>query len=111
MINLLSKILNNQNLEQDKESNKNLELLCGLMVEAAYTDGQIDQNEINNIKFSLINVFKENAEEVDTLLISSCPINSLETLLICCFIFFKLKKRAFCDAVDPVLTTDQFFKI
>ena len=68
MINLLSKILNNQNLEQDKESNKNLELLCGLMVEAAYTDGQIDQNEINNIKFSLINVFKENAEEVDTIL-------------------------------------------
>ena len=68
MINLLSKILNNQNLEQNKESNKNLELLCGLMVEAAYTDGQIDQNEINNIKFSLINVFKENAEEVDTIL-------------------------------------------
>ena len=68
MINLLSKILNNQNLEQDKESNKNLELLCGLMVEAAYTDGQIDQNEINNIRFSLINVFKENAEEVDTIL-------------------------------------------
>ena len=68
MINLLSKILSNQNLEQDKESNKNLELLCGLMVEAAYTDGQIDQNEINNIKFSLINVVKENAEEVDTIL-------------------------------------------
>ena len=23
----------------------------------------------------------------------------------------RLKKRAFCDAVEPVLTTDQFFKI
>ena len=29
--------------------NKNLELLCGLMIEAANTDGQIDQNEIKKI--------------------------------------------------------------
>ena len=51
-----------------KEDNKNLELLCGLMIEAAYTDGQIDESELNKIKFSLINVFDENPKEVDLVL-------------------------------------------
>ena len=30
------------------------------MIEAAYTDGQIDESELNKIKFSLINIFDEN---------------------------------------------------
>ena len=42
MINLLKKILNNKESSEERENNKNLELLCGLMIEAAYTDGQID---------------------------------------------------------------------
>ena len=58
MINLLKNILNNPNVTEDN-SNKNLELLCGLMIEAAYTDGQIDLIEINKIKSSLINIFDE----------------------------------------------------
>ena len=68
MINLLKNILNNQNSEKDIDSNKNLELLCGLMIEAAYTDGHIDTNELNKIKSSLINVFGEDAKEVDSVL-------------------------------------------
>ena len=68
MINLLKNILNNQNSEKDTDSNKNLELLCGLMIEAAYTDGHIDTNELNKIKSSLINVFGEDAKEVDSVL-------------------------------------------
>ena len=68
MINLLKNILNNQNSEKDTDSNKNLELLCGLMIEAAYTDGHIDTNELNKIKSSLINVFGEDAKEVDFVL-------------------------------------------
>ena len=68
MINLLKNILNNQNLQEDKNNNKNLELLCGLMIEAAYTDGQIDENELNRIKQSLIHVFAEDPHEVNSVL-------------------------------------------
>ena len=65
MINLLKNILNNKNSKDDEEDSKNLELICGLMIEAAYTDGIVEKSEIKKIKFSLINVFHENAEEVD----------------------------------------------
>ena len=68
MINLLKNILNNQNSQQNEDNNKNLELLCGLMVEAAYTDGQIDRSELNKIKLSLINVFSEDPIEVNLVL-------------------------------------------
>ena len=68
MINLLKNILNNQDLQKNNDENKDLELLSGLMIEAAYTDGQIDSIEINKIKSSLINVFNEDPEEVDLIL-------------------------------------------
>ena len=68
MINILKNILNNQNSEEDIDSNKNLELLCGLMIEAAYTDGQIDSIELNKIKSSLINVFNEDSQDVELVL-------------------------------------------
>ena len=67
MINLLKNILNNPNVTEDN-SNKNLELLCGLMIEAAYTDGQIDTNELNKIKLSLVNVFAEDPKEINAVL-------------------------------------------
>ena len=65
MINLLKNILNNQNSTENKDDNKNLELLCGLMIEAAYTDGQIDKNELNKIKLSLVNIFEEDPIEIE----------------------------------------------
>ena len=68
MINLLKNILNNQNSKDEINNNKNLELLSGLMIEAAYTDGQIDHKELNKIKSSLINVFKEDSKDVDLVL-------------------------------------------
>ena len=68
MINLLKNILNNQKSLEDKDDNESLELLCGLMIEAAYTDGQIDDSELNKIKTSLINIFEENPREVDLVL-------------------------------------------
>ena len=68
MINLLKNILNNQNSTNDKDDNKNLELLCGLMIEAAYTDGQIDKSEINKIKLSLVELFSEDLKEVEIVL-------------------------------------------
>ena len=68
MINLLKNILNNQNSQEEKNDNENLQLLCGLMIEAAYTDGQIEANELNKIKLSLIHVFAEDPEEVNLVL-------------------------------------------
>ena len=59
MIKLLKDILSNNISEEDKVHTKNLELLSGLMIEAAYTDGQIDEIEINKIKLTLINVFEK----------------------------------------------------
>ena len=68
MINLLKNILNNQNAQEAKDKNKDLELLSGLMIEAAYTDGQIDSIELNKIKSSLISVFNEDPKDVDLIL-------------------------------------------
>ncbi len=68
MINLLKNILNNNNSTEDNNNDKNLELLCGLMIEAAYTDGQVDKIELYKIKSSLISIFREDPEEVDLVL-------------------------------------------
>ena len=65
MINILKNIFKNESSDEKKEDIKNLELLSGLMIESAYTDGQIDDNEINKIKSSLIDVFEENPNDVD----------------------------------------------
>jgi len=68
LINLLKKILKNKNSSLEKEDNSNLELLCGLMIEAAYTDGQIEKIELDKIKSSLINIFEEDENEVNSVL-------------------------------------------
>ena len=52
----------NQNQQND---NKDIDILAGLMIEAANTDGKISPDEINKISSSLINVFKENPKEVE----------------------------------------------
>ena len=68
MLKLLKNILNSQNSEEDNNYNKDLELLCGLMIEAAYTDGKIDTSELSKIKLSLINIFSEDPKEVSLVL-------------------------------------------
>ena len=67
MLSLLKNILNSQNSQEDN-NNQDLELLCGLMIEAAYTDGKVDEIELNKIKSSLINIFSENPKDVDLVL-------------------------------------------
>ena len=67
MLKLLKNILNSQSSEDDN-NNKDLELLCGLMIEAAYTDGKIDTSELNKIKLSLISIFSEDPTQVDLVL-------------------------------------------
>ncbi len=65
MIKLLKNILNDKKDSVENDDKKNLELLCGLMIEAAYTDGQIDLIEVNKIKSSLVNVFDEDPKLVN----------------------------------------------
>ena len=60
--------MNNQNSVEEKEDRENLELLSGLMIEAAYTDGQIDDSELKKIKLSLIDIFEEDPVDVDIVL-------------------------------------------
>ena len=67
MINLLRNFFENKEIDQNSEDS-NLELLCGLMIEAANSDGDIGADEIKKIRETLINVFKENPEEVDLIL-------------------------------------------
>jgi len=65
LIKLLKNILNDKKNSDENDDKKNLELLCGLMIEAAYTDGQIDLIEVNKIKSSLVNVFNEDPKVVN----------------------------------------------
>jgi len=68
LIKLLKNILNNNNSVEQKEDNEILELLCGLMIEAAYTDGKVDESELNKIKTSLVNSFDEDLTDVNLVL-------------------------------------------
>ena len=65
MLNLLKNFFENENTEQIKSSNDDLQLICGLMIEAANTDGNIDQSEVTKIKYALTHLFKENKDDVD----------------------------------------------
>ena len=42
-----------------------IDILSGLMIEAANTDGEVTQEELNKISDSLINVFKEDPNAVE----------------------------------------------
>ena len=55
---------NNENIIQEKDNNE-IDILSGLMIEAANTDGKITQEELNKISNSLINVFKEDPKIVE----------------------------------------------
>ena len=55
---------NNENIIQKKD-NSEIDILSGLMIEAANTDGKITQEELNQISSSLINVFKEEPKIVE----------------------------------------------
>ena len=67
MINILRKFFEDTENVQNK-TNQNLETLCGLMIEAANSDGQIDNEEISRIKSVLINTFNEDKSEVENTL-------------------------------------------
>ena len=54
----------NQILNIDTE-NTEIDILSGLMIEAANTDGEVTQEELNKISHSLINIFEEDPKTVE----------------------------------------------
>ena len=68
MLQSLKKIFSNEVSQYPELENKDIDILVGILIEAANTDGKITQDEINQISSSLINVFKENPEEVEKVL-------------------------------------------
>ena len=54
-----------------KTENTEIDILSGLMIEAANTDGEVTQEELNKISNSLINVFKEDPKVVEVSLIKA----------------------------------------
>ena len=67
MINLLKNFFENKEIDKNSKDS-NLQLLCGLMIEAANSDGDIGTEEIQKIRETLTNTFKENPEEIDSVL-------------------------------------------
>ena len=64
MLQALKSIFANEETNKEDE-NKVIDILSGLMIEAANSDGNITQDELNKISFSLINVFKEDSKNVE----------------------------------------------
>ena len=63
MLNILKNFFENKD-NNKSDINENLELLCGLMIEAANTDGEIDQTEKAKINSVLVDVFNEDPDQV-----------------------------------------------
>ena len=62
---------NNSNQNQNDDNDNDIDILAGLLIEAANTDGNISKEEVDKISSSLINVFKENSEEVEKALLKA----------------------------------------
>ena len=57
--------IQSKNKTQENNSKKQLNLLCGLMLEAAQVDGKIDQIEIDKISKTLTQNFQEDQSAVE----------------------------------------------
>ena len=65
MLKSLKNIFSNDQSINSQEENREIDILSGLMIEAANTDGKITQEELNKISISLINIFKEEPKIVE----------------------------------------------
>ena len=65
MLQSLKKIFAGDQISNVKTENKEIDILSGLMIEAANTDGKITQEELNKISDSLIHIFKEEPKSVE----------------------------------------------
>ena len=65
MLKSLKNIFAGEQILDVENENKEIDILSGLMIEAANTDGEITQDELNKISHSLINIFKEDPKVVE----------------------------------------------
>ena len=65
MLKSLKKIFAGDQIVNAETKNKEIDILSGLMIEAANTDGEVTQEELNKISHSLINIFKEDPKVVE----------------------------------------------
>ena len=65
MINLLKNLFETTDKSSVDNKTNTLDLLCGLMIEAANTDGSIDKIEIQKINKILIDTFNEKPDDVE----------------------------------------------
>ena len=65
MLQSLKNIFAGDKILNSEIENNEIDVLSGLMIEAANTDGEITQEELNKISNSLINVFKEDPKAVE----------------------------------------------
>ena len=65
MLQSLKSIFASDQILNDKTENTEIDILSGLMIEAANTDGEVTQEELNKISYSLINVFKEDPKAIE----------------------------------------------
>ena len=65
MLQSLKNIFANDQILNEKNDNSEIDILSGLMIEAANTDGEVTQEELNKISHSLIHVFKEDPIAVE----------------------------------------------
>ena len=85
MIKSLKHLFSGDSTKAKEENNEDLKILCGLMIEAANTDGKISNEEINKISATLTNVFNKNSIDVEQIL------NETITTKITIFFYFKNK--------------------
>jgi len=65
LIQSLKNIFASDQILNAETENTEIDILSGLMIEAANTDGEVTQEELNKISHSLINVFKEDPKAVE----------------------------------------------
>ena len=65
MLQSLKNIFASDQILNSEDENTEIDILSGLMIEAANTDGEVTQEELNKISQSLINVFKEDPTAVE----------------------------------------------
>ena len=83
-----------QSLNTETE-NKEIDILSGLMIEAANSDGEITQEELNKISHSLISVFKEDPKVVEKSLTKAFENkDNLKSL----YFYTSISNKAYTDA-------------
>ena len=71
MLQSLKKLFQKNQNQTETDNIEELTILCGLMMEAANTDGKVTQDEVNKISSILIEIFKQDPSAVEKTIIKT----------------------------------------